>query len=92
MSDPAQLARLAELADHLDRYVADRPELALSQLGMGAALVVGAIRSDPDQALDQLQAIGRLASRALAWVELGIPPEGSDLLAGLGLTPADTPA
>lgn len=80
----ARLARLRELADHIDEYVAARSELALSQVGFAAGLIVGSIRSDPLSALDQLERIGNLAAEAIAWVDRGEAPTNSELLTGLG--------
>lgn len=79
-----RLGRIRELADAIDRNVGSRPELAASQVGFAAGLIVNAIKSDPVAALDQLDHIGGLLAKALAWVDRGEAPTDSDLLAGLG--------
>lgn len=85
-SDALRVARLMELADHLDRYVADRPELVTSQVGFAAGIIVAAIKSNPIEALGQLESIGTLLGEALAWVDHGTAP-ANELLVGLGRAP-----
>lgn len=84
MTPAERLGRIAELADAIDRNVGSRPELAASQVGFAAGLIVNAIRSNPAAALDQLERIGGLLGKALAYVNDGVPVDDSDLLAGLG--------
>lgn len=79
----ARLARLRELATAIDEYVADRPELVTSQFGFAVGLIVGAIRSNPAGALDQLSAVSALLDEAMAYVDRGERPSRSELLSGL---------
>lgn len=84
MIDAERIERIRQLADAIDRNVAARPGLAASQVGFAAGLIVNAIKSDPVAALDQLDHIGGLIVKAMAWVERAEPPADTELLAGLG--------
>ncbi len=87
--DDAGRARARAVSDAIQEYVATRPDLASSVVGMGLDAASSAIRSKPDETIDQLGPWLALVVDAFNYITTGaIGATLADMLPELGSSSA----
>jgi hypothetical protein len=74
-----QLARFETMIDAIDRAVADRPDVLASPVGFVVGALVGAGRSDPEDAWRQLAGFADVLAYVVMFVD-GHPEASLDAL------------